>query len=297
MEEGLGKGLSRCPILFSYIQHQHYLLSSMKSGIVVLTLLVLSLVALPLVPYSSSSAGVQSTDTDGGGHAYRYGQGMATPVEEGRHGMMRGAGSQEPSSPGARHGHERPAESQVQQELRRDPADWNLPIRSIRFRGYRRLSGKNILEHEKRQLIYRTILMNPGIEIPALVALTGINLHTLRYHVGHLVRLHTIACVEQGGGFHFFENHGRYDQEDQQRILYQRYPTTSRILALIGANPGITRGAIALELGLAGPSVTRWTQRLIAEGVVTEVRDGRRVHFYPVPGSAGAPTQAVPESS
>ncbi|WP_440950654.1 winged helix-turn-helix transcriptional regulator [Methanosphaerula subterraneus] len=61
--------------------------------------------------------------------------------------------------------------------------------------------------------------------------------------------------------------------------------------------PGITRGEIALELGLAGPSVTRWTQRLIAEGVVTEVRDGRRVYFYPVPGSAGAQTQAVPENS
>jgi hypothetical protein len=271
----------------------------MKFGIVVLTLLMLSLVALPLVPYSSSSAGVQSTDTDGGGYAYRYGQGMATPMSEARNGMMRGAGTTMPSSPGARHGRERPAESQVQQELRRDPSDWNLPIRSIRFRGYRRLSGKNILEHEKRRLIYTTILMNPGIEIPALVSLTGINLHTLRYHVGHLVRLHTIACVEQGGGFHFFENHGRYDQEDQQRILYQRYPTTSRILALIGANPGITRGAIALELGLAGPSVTRWTQRLIAEGVVTEVRDGRRVHFYPVqePGSACAHTQAIPENS
>lgn len=273
----------QCLILLSYILHQQYVLSRMKPGIFVLTLLMLALVALPLAPYSSSSStGVQSTDTGGEGHAYRYGPGMASPMSETRNGMMRGAGHAMPSSPGARHGHERPAESQVRQELRRDPFDWNTPVRSIRFRGYRRLSGKNILEHEKRQLIYTTILMNPGIEIPALSSLTGINLHTLRYHLGYLMHMKKIACIEQGNGYHFFENHGRYNQEDQQRIVFQRYPTTNQILSVIGTNPGITRGEIALELGLAGPSVTRWTQRLIAEGVVTEVRDGRRVHFYPV---------------
>jgi hypothetical protein len=261
----------------------------MKSGIFVLALLMLVLVALSLVPYNgSSSAIVQSTDSSGEGHAYRYGPGMAVPISDTRNGMMRGAGSAMPSSPGARHGQNPPAESQVQQELRRDPFDWNTPVRSIRFRGYRRLSGKNILEHEKRHLIYTTILMNPGIEIPVLVSLTGINLHTLRYHLGYLIHLKKIACIEQGNGYHFFENHGRYNQADQQWILYRRYPTTNQILSVIGANPGITRGEIATELGLAGPSVTRWTQRLITEGVVTEVRDGRRVHYYPVQDSASA---------
>jgi hypothetical protein len=259
----------------------------MKPGIFVLALLMIALVALPLVPYSgSSSTGVQSTDTGGEGHAYRYGPGMASPVSEARNGMMRGAGNAMPPSPGARHGHERTAASEVQQELRRDPFDWNLPVRSIRFRGYRRLSGKNILEHEKRQLIYTTILMNPGIGIPALSSLTGINLHTLRYHLGYLIHLRKIACIEQGSGYHFFENHGRYNPADQQRILYRRYPTTSQILSVIGANPGITRGEIAMEVGLAGPSVTRWTQRLVSEGVVAEVRDGRYVHYYPVQESA-----------
>jgi predicted transcriptional regulator len=213
--------------------------------------------------------------------------------------MMGRAGAAMPSAPGARHGHERPAGCQVPQELRRDPFDWNTPVRSIRFRGYRRLSGKNILEHEKRQLIYTTILMNPGIEIPALSSLTGINMHTLRYHLGYLMHLKKIACMEHGGGYHFFENHGKYNQADQQRILYRRYPTTNQILTVIGENPGITRGEIATGLGLAGPSVTRWTQRLIAEGVVTEVRNGRRVHYYPVedPGSAGPLTQSFSSES
>lgn len=119
--------------------------------------------------------------------------------------MTHGAGNAMPFSPGARHGNECPADAQVRQELRRDPFDWNSPVRTIRFRGYRRLSGKNILEHEKRHLIYTTILMNPGIGIPALASLTDINLHTLRYHRGFLIHMKKIACIEQGNGYHFFE--------------------------------------------------------------------------------------------
>lgn len=259
----------------------------MKSGILVLTLFMLALIALPLAPYgdsvsSSGSTGDQSSVRTGEGHTYQQGA-PAMPMMPGKEGMTRGPG-QNPRN--GRHGDGCPAESRVQQELRRDPSDWNTPVQRVRFRAYRRLSGKNILEHEKRHLIYTTILMNPGIEVPVLASLTGINLHTLRYHIGHLVRLQKITCTEQGGGYHLFENHGRYDHADQQRILYSRYPTTDRILSIIAANPGITRGEIAEELGLAGPSVTRWTSRLIADRMVTQVRDGRLARHYP----AGDPT-------
>lgn len=198
---------------------------------------------------------------------------------------MQGPG---PMPQGARHGQERSAQSPLQQELNRDPYDWNSKVGRIQFRGYRRLSGKNILEHEKRLKIYSAILMNPGIDVPALAASTGINLHTLRYHISYLVRMGKIACIEQGGGYHFFENHGRYAHADQQQILFHNYPTTNRILTLVEENPGVTRGEIADSLGLAGPSVTRWMQRLITEGMVTEVHEGRCVRYYPAPDQSVA---------
>lgn len=252
----------------------------MKPGILVLAFLMLALVALPLAP-SSDSTGSGVTGplpvSGGMGHTYRYGGASGTPSDNG---MMQGPG---PMPQAARHGHKRPAESQVQQELRRDPFDGNITTGRIRFRGYRRLSGKNILEHEKRLRIYSTILMNPGIDIPALGDLTGINLHTLRYHIAFLVRMQKITSVERGGGYHFFENHGRYAPADQQQILYHQYPTTNSIITLVKENPGVTRGEIADCLGLAGPSVTRWMQRLIAEGMVSEVHEGRFVRYYTPP--------------
>jgi hypothetical protein len=253
----------------------------MKPGILVLALFMLTLVALPLAPYSdSNSLGIQdqSTVRGGVGHAYRNGAG--SPGID-NNGMMQERGNG-PMPQGARHGQERTPACQVQRELQRDPFDWNASVRRVLLRGYRRLSGKNILDHEKRQLIYSTILMNPGIDVPMLASITGINLHTLRYHLAYLDRMHKIACIEQGGGYHFFENHGRYGHADQQRILFQKYPTTNNIITLVGANPGISRGEIAGQLGLAGPSVTRWMHRLIAEGMVTEVREGRFARYYPV---------------
>jgi hypothetical protein len=252
----------------------------MKPGILVLAFFMLTLVALPLAPYSDrTSPGIldQSTVMGGGGHAYRHGAGSAGI---GNNGMMQERGNG-PMPQAARHGQERSPASQVERELQRDPIDWNAPVRRVLLRGYRRLSGKNILDHEKRQLIYSTILLNPGIDVPMLASLTGINLHTLRYHLAYLDRMHKIACIEQGGGYHFFENHGRYDHADQQQILFRKYPTTNSIISLVGENPGITRGEIASQLGLAGPSVTRWMHRLIAEGMVTEVREGRFARYYP----------------
>jgi hypothetical protein len=274
------KMVSICRILRYYIILHYYALSRMKPIILVLAFLMLTLIALPPAPDSDGAgSGVADQLPVRGaiGHAYRYGGGSGIPPENG---MMQGPGSMPQA---ARNGHERSAQSQVQQELRRDPFDWNITVRRIRFRGYRRLSGKNILEHEKRLRIYSIILKNPGIDIPALASLTGINLHTLRYHISYLVRMQKITRIEQGG-HHYFENHSRYAHRDQQQILFHQYPTTNSIISLVEENPGVTRGEIADRLGLAGPSVTRWMHRLIAEGMVTEVHEGRFVRYYSTPG-------------
>jgi DNA-binding transcriptional ArsR family regulator len=249
----------------------------MKPGPFLLALFLLALLALPLASLGNSdSPGAVDpvTARAGPGHGFRYGGGPGASGDDGR---GHGPG---PMPQAARQGQERSASSKVQQELQRDPFDWNTTVRSLRFRSYRRLFGKNILEHEKRQMIYSTIHMNPGIDVDVLGSQTCINLHTLRYHLSHLVRTQKITCVEQGGKSHFFENNGRYDPSGQREILYQSYPTTHRILTIIMTLPGITRGEIARRLGLAGPSVTRWMQRLVAEGMVNEEREGRFARYY-----------------
>jgi len=258
----------------------------MKPGLFILVLLMLVLVVLPVIPDSESSISITpATGVTGdqaqaragmGVHGYRSGAG---PGMDGN-GMVPGRGHGPMPEP-ARRGQERPPAAQVERELQRDPFDWNAQVRRVLIRGYRRLSGKNILDHEKRNLIYTNIILNPGIDIASLSTLTGINLHTLRYHLGHLVRMRNVVFVERGGGYHFFENHGRYGDSDQQEILFRNHPTASGILSLVRESPGITRGEIAEYLGLAGPSVTRWMHRLAGQGMVSEARDGRYTRYYP----------------
>jgi DNA-binding transcriptional ArsR family regulator len=254
----------------------------MKPGIVVLVLFMFSLVALPLILYGDSVAPGVADESQAragsGGHGYRNGAGTVMPGN----GMMQARGNG-PMPQEARHGEERSLPRQVERELQRDPFDWNAPVRRVWLRGYHRLSGKNILEHEKRNIIYSNVLVNPGIDVTSLASLTGINLHTLRYHLGYLIRMKKIACIEQGGGYRLFENHGRYGHADQQQILFRNYPTTHNIISIVTENPGISRGEIASHLGLAGPSVTRWMRRLVEEGIVSETRQGRYTRYYPGP--------------
>ena len=79
-----------------------------------------------------------------------------------------------------------------------DPAPSSFPLQSLfplnmlLFGGFRRISKKNVLEHEARHVIYQAITATPGIDVKTLTDMTGINENTLRYHVGQT------RCDRQG---------------------------------------------------------------------------------------------------
>jgi predicted transcriptional regulator len=173
--------------------------------------------------------------------------------------------------------------SRAVDEIRRDPSDTDLNalVRRWRFRAFRRIFGKNALEHEKRRVVYELIRSNPGIDIREIASLTGINKNTLRYHLGRLQAFGNIVTSGEGGVVRYYENHGRYDPLDRKRIARRWHSTSARILDLIAQKPGVSRGEIAQALGISGPSATRWLKRFAKESVVEEVADGRFVRYYP----------------
>ncbi|PKL59630.1 MAG: hypothetical protein CVV33_06850, partial [Methanomicrobiales archaeon HGW-Methanomicrobiales-4] len=154
-------------------------------------------------------------------------------------------------------------------------------IRRYATHGYRRITEKNIFEHETRHEIYERIVALPGVDLRTLITLTGVNENTLRYH---LDRIHTegkIKVTTAGGISHYFENHGKYSYEEQiLKARMFRYGS-SRILHLVEDNPGLTRGELAEYLGIAGPSVTRSVSHLIEDGLIRRERDGRFSRYYP----------------
>lgn len=154
-------------------------------------------------------------------------------------------------------------------------------LRRYAVSGYRRITNRNLLEHDSRRQIYDEIVASPGVDLRKLTDSTGMNESTLRYHLERLYDGGKIQTTTIGGVCHYFENHGKYSAEEQ--VLRSRMLTaaSSRILMIIFRQPGLTRGELADLLGVAGPTVTRSVQNLTDDGLIRIEREGRFTRYYP----------------
>ena len=154
-------------------------------------------------------------------------------------------------------------------------------LRRYAVSGYRRVTNRNLLEHEGRRQIYDEIVASPGVDIRRLTEITGMNENTLRYHLERLYDGGKIQASTIGGICHYFENHGKYSTGEQILIARMLTAASSRILRIILNQPGLTRGELADLLGVAGPTVTRSVQHLTDDGLIRVQRDGRFTRYYP----------------
>ncbi|HWQ65726.1 MAG TPA: winged helix-turn-helix transcriptional regulator [Methanospirillum sp.] len=150
------------------------------------------------------------------------------------------------------------------------------------LRGYRRITAKNILDHETRRSLYELICSYPGIDLNGLVEMSGVNESTLRYHLDRIAEEQVITSITVGKSFHFFENHNKFSDEEQQFLSRFSTGQSGRILQTIRDHPGITRRDLAEFLGIASPTVTRTVQHLAQEGYIRLVKEGKYTrHFLP----------------
>ena len=167
-----------------------------------------------------------------------------------------------------------------------DPAPSSFPLQSLiplnmlLFGGFRRISKKNVLEHEARHVIYQAITATPGIDVKTLTDMTGINENTLRYHVDRLVATGKVSCFTRPGVVRYFQNQGAYSQFEHNVYHYLWTDTPRGILWLLYQHPGLTRQHIADTLAISGPSVTRQMDNLIEDGIVENRFPGRSNHYY-----------------
>ena len=154
-------------------------------------------------------------------------------------------------------------------------------VRTFVVRGYRRISRKNVFDHPSRKLLYDLILDNPAIEIKDLAELSGLNEHTIKYHLDKIQDAGQISVCLAGNSRHYFENHGTYSSWEQQLFSRSHQNGTGRIIRVVWENPGITRGDVAKELGVSGPVISRSILPLIQEGLIRQEADGKFRRYYP----------------
>ena len=167
-----------------------------------------------------------------------------------------------------------------------EPASSSFPLQSLfplnmlLIGGFRRISKKNVLEHDARHGIYQAITATPGIDVKTLTGMTGINENTLRYHLDRLIATGKISCFTRPGVVRYFQNQGAYSQYEHMVFHYLRTDTPREILWLLYQHPGLIRQQIADALMISGPSITRQMDNLIEDRIVENRFPGRSNHYY-----------------
>jgi len=142
--------------------------------------------------------------------------------------------------------------------------------------GQKRISRKNVLEHDTRRAAYLCIRENPGINHASLSRRLGVNIGTLRYHLATLCESGQIVAERDYGFLRYYAN-GRAAREGEG---YPINGTRKQILDLLARNPGIARKEVASALGISGASVTWHMSLLIRDGAIRSERDGRMVRYF-----------------
>lgn len=155
-----------------------------------------------------------------------------------------------------------------------------FPYSLLLFGGYRRISKKNVLEQDARSTLYQAITNNPGIDVPTLARLTGLNENTLRYHLVKLIANGKVTYLVKPGVIRYFLNQGAYKPYEQVFIHYLWSETPREILRLLRRTPGLTRQQISDSLGISGPSVTRQMDHLKEDRLIENRFPGRSNHYY-----------------
>ena len=151
------------------------------------------------------------------------------------------------------------------------------------YLGHKRVSCRNVLGNENRNAVYTCILENPGASMRFISQTLGMNIGTLRYHVGVLCRMGKVVAEQNNGGMRHYVDVGTCS--DLEKVLagcLNEHPKI-RIINLVLQHPGITRKDIASRLIMSGPNITWHMKSLIREGIVRSERDGRNVRYYLCP--------------
>lgn len=146
--------------------------------------------------------------------------------------------------------------------------------------GHKRISNRNVLENETRNVVYTCILENPGASMRFISQTLGMNIGTLRYHVGVLCRMGKVIAEQNSGRMRHYADADTCSDLEMKLAGYLNEHPKNQMLSLVLQYPGITRKDIASRLIMSGPNITWHMKSLIREGVVRSEKNGRHTRYY-----------------
>ena len=155
------------------------------------------------------------------------------------------------------------------------PVEIFFALKLLSCFGFRRIARSNILASTIRNTLYSLIRSRPGISFVELLQETEISRGTLTYHLTLMRISGKIVPLADHGITGYFENSGKYDQNEQKVLKYLRQDTDRQILFALAHRPLMSRRDFENVLGVSGPTISWHMKRLIDDGLLSIRKDGR----------------------
>lgn len=154
--------------------------------------------------------------------------------------------------------------------------------------GFTRLEKDEVLEHAKRDELYRFIKQNPGPSFSDLRRELALSNGTLVHHLRILEAQEYLKGVRDGFRTRFYVR--------GPKIVLESYLTRTQIqlVEAIGANPGLTQKELAQVLGLPRESISYHAKQLAAKGRLSIRQEGKWRRYWPSSPSPRISTVAQP---
>lgn len=151
---------------------------------------------------------------------------------------------------------------------------------------YSHIRDDEILDDANRASIYRLIQQEPGISTKDVAERLGLAWGTVTHHLGKLEKRRFVVSKKYGKYRRYFAN-GEGGTQEKDALAVLRLDRTGDVAALIRANPGVTQKAVSEALGVSSSTILWHVKRLEEVRLVTKVREGKIVRYYPAEGGPG----------
>lgn len=146
---------------------------------------------------------------------------------------------------------------------------------------YTRISREKLLTHDSREALLEALRAHPGTAISDLSRTTEIPRNTVTHHLHMLEKQGIVTSVKKGRLRLYFPAGSAMEKRKADALAALRHETTTALARHIGGTPGVDQAGLCRSLGLK-PSLAHWHMgRLVEHSIVTQVRDGRHVRYYP----------------
>lgn len=137
---------------------------------------------------------------------------------------------------------------------------------------------EDVLELETRKEIFEYVQANPGAHFSQLKRDLDMETGLVQHHLSTLEDYDVLTSEDHQGKRRLFVAE-ELAEEERAILSSLRYETTRHILLFLVEESTARNGAIAEELGVSPPTVSWHISRLVENGIVSEVEDGRTTYY------------------